>query len=105
MVQEEAQDQKNDFEVLDIYPVDVISCYWKPSNGVLMLWITRLNGIGEDIIKSEYVKVDYPDAIALYFIGTSIGVKKYREKRNFRAAKYWRDWAVRFINAKKKRIY
>ena len=27
MVQEEAQDQKNDFEVLDIYPVDVISCY------------------------------------------------------------------------------
>ena len=32
MVQEEAQDQKNDSDVLDIYPVDIIPCYWKPNN-------------------------------------------------------------------------
>ena len=48
-----------------------------------MLWITRLNGLGEDIIKSEYVKVDYPDALALYLIGKSIGVKNTRRTATF----------------------
>ena len=75
MVQEEAQDQKNDSDVLEIYLVDIIVCYWKPNNGMLMLRITGLNGLGEDIIKSEYVKVYYPDALAFYLKGTSIGVK------------------------------
>ena len=65
MVQEEAQDQKNDSDVLGIYMVDIIACYWKPNNGMLMLRITGLNGLGEDVIKAEYVKVDYPDALAL----------------------------------------
>ena len=78
MVQEENQDQKNDSDVLDIYPVDIISCYWKPNNGMLMLRITGLNGLGEDLIKAEYVKVYYPDALALYLKGTSIGVKNSR---------------------------
>ena len=75
MVKEEDQDQNNDSEVLDIYSVYIISCYWKPNNGMLMLRITGLNGLGEDLIKAEYVKVDYPDALALYLKGTSIGVK------------------------------
>ena len=52
MVKEEAQDQKNDSDALDIYPVDIISCYWKPNNGMLMLRITGLNGLGEDVIKA-----------------------------------------------------
>ena len=75
MVQEEEQYQKNDSDVLDIYLLDIIACYWKPDNGMLMLWITGLNGLGEDVIKAEYVKVDYPDALAFYLKGTSIGVK------------------------------
>ena len=75
MVQEEAQDKMNDSDILDIYMVDIIACYWKPNNGMLMLRITGLNGLGEDVIKAEYVKVDYPDALDLYLIGTSIGVK------------------------------
>ena len=75
MVQEEAQDQKNDSDVLDIYLVDIIVCYWKSNNGMLMLRITGLNRLGEDVIKYEYVKVDYPDALDLYLIGTIIGVK------------------------------
>ena len=75
MVQEEAQDQKNDSDVLYIYLLDIISCYWKPKNGMLMLRITGLNGLGEDVIMAEYVKVDYPYALALYLIGTSMGVK------------------------------
>ena len=75
MVQEEAQDQKNDSDVLYIYLVENIACYWKHNNGILMLRITGLNGLGEDLIKAEYVKVYYPDTLALYLIGMSIGVK------------------------------
>ena len=86
MGQEEVQDQKNDADVLDICPVYILSCYWKPNNGMLMLQITGLDGIGEDVIKAEDVKVDYSDALALFLIVTSVGVKKSRENRNFRAA-------------------
>ena len=40
-----------------------------------MLRITGLNGLGEDLVKAEYVRVDYLYALDLYLIGTSIGVK------------------------------
>ena len=69
------QDQQNDADILDICPVDILSCYWEPNNGILMLRITGLNGLGEDVINTEYVKFDYPDIFALFLIGTSIGVK------------------------------
>ena len=88
MVQEEAQDQKNDSDVLDIYLLDIIACYWKPNNGMLMLRITGLNGLGEDVIKAEYVKVDYPDALALFVTGTIIGTKKPRRTATFRRLKH-----------------
>ena len=73
-----SQDQQNDADVLDICPVDILSYYWKPNNGMLILRITGLNGLCEDVIKTEDVKVDYPDALDLVLIGTSIGVKKSR---------------------------
>ena len=75
MIQEEVQDQQDDADVFDIFPIDIISCHWKPDSGMMMLQITGLNGLGEDIVKAEDVKVDYSDALALYLIGTSIGVK------------------------------
>ena len=84
MVQEEAQDKMNDSDILDIYMVDIIACYWKPNNGMLMLWMTGLNGLGEEVIKAEYVKVDYPDALDLYLIGTIIGVKNTGRTATFR---------------------
>ena len=73
---EEAQDQQNDAGVLDICPTDIISCYWKPNNRMLMLRITGLNRLGEHVMKAEDVKVDYPYTLALLLIGMIIGVKK-----------------------------
>ena len=43
MLQEEVQDQPNDADKLGICPIDILSCYWKSSNGKLMLWIIGLN--------------------------------------------------------------
>ena len=91
MGQKEAQDHQNDADVLDICPIDILSCYWKPNNGMLMLRINGLNRLCEYVIKDEYFKVDYPYALDIYLIGTSIGMKKSRENRIFRADKEWRD--------------
>ena len=91
MEQEEAQNQQNDADVLEICPVDILSCYWKPNNGMLVLRITGLNGPGEDLIKAEDVKVGYTYALSLYLIGTSIGMKKAWENCNFWSAKERRD--------------
>ena len=40
-----------------------------------MFRITGFNGLGEDVVKADDVKVDYTNALYLYLIGTSIGVK------------------------------
>ena len=40
-----------------------------------MLWITRLDGLGEDTMKDEDMKVDYPDKLSIFLLGTSTGVK------------------------------
>ena len=50
MGQKEVQDQLNDVDVLDICPVDILLCYWRPDDGKLMLRITGLPGLGEDAI-------------------------------------------------------
>ena len=91
MGQEEVQYHQNDYEKLDICLIDILSCYWKSSNGKLMLQITGLNEICEDGVEADDVKIDYPDTISLYLIGNSIGVKKAQESRNFRATKEWRE--------------
>ena len=69
-----------------------------------MLWITGLDIIGEDTVEAGNVNIYYLDTLTLYLIVTSIGVNKARESRNFRVAKEWRKWAVRFTNAKTRRI-
>ena len=104
MVQEEVQDQINDYDKLDICPIDVLLCYWKSLNGNLMLRINGLGVLGEDTVKADDVKIYYPYTLALYLIGTSIGVKKSRRSRNFGVDKEWHEWAARFTNSKMSRI-
>ena len=50
------------------------------------------------------MNIDPPEKLAIYPIGTSIGVKKAWNSRNFRVAKEWQEWAVRSTNAKTRRI-
>ena len=69
-----------------------------------MMWMTGLNGLGEDTVEADDGKVDYPETLDLYLISNIIGVKKSRNSHNFRVAKEWREWAVRFTNAKTRRI-
>ena len=52
-----------------------------------MLQTTGLNGLSKDVVEVDNMKIDYPDTLALYRLRTSIGLKKYRESCNFRAAK------------------
>ena len=104
MGQEEVQGQKNDAEEIYICPIDILLCYWKSSNGKMMMWINGLDGLFEDTVEANDVKIDYPDTLAIYLIGTSIGVKKSWNYRNLRVAKEWCEWAVRFTNAKTRRI-
>ena len=77
------QDQLNDADTFDIFLVDILPCYWNPDDGKLMLWITGLSGLGEDVMKAEDMKFYYSDTLALFILRTRIGVNKYRENRNF----------------------
>ena len=65
MGQDEVQDQKNYADGLDIFPIDILSWYWKSSNVKLMLRITGLNGLGEETVEADDAKIDYPDTLAL----------------------------------------
>ena len=42
---------------LDIFPIDILSCYWKYYNGKIMLWMNGLDGIGEDTVEADYVNI------------------------------------------------
>ena len=52
-----------------------------------MLRITWIHVIGKYTVEAEDVKIDCPEKLAIYLIGTSIGVKKDRNSRNFEVAK------------------
>ena len=52
-----------------------------------MPWITELDVLCEDTVEDVDVKSDFPDILALYLIGTSLGMHKAQESRNFRVAK------------------
>ena len=91
MGQEEVQDQMNYYNELDIFPIDILLCYWKYFNGKLMLRINGLAGLDEDTVEADDVKIYYPDTLTLYLIGTRIGVKKAQESRNLRVAKECRE--------------
>ena len=58
-------DQQNDAGKLDICPIYILSCYWKFTTGKLMLQITGLGGLSEDVVESDDVNIDYPDTLAL----------------------------------------
>ena len=65
--QDKVQYQLNDADVLDIRPVNILSCYWKPNNGKLMLRITGLDGQREYMMKAEDMRVDHPGDLLFSF--------------------------------------
>ena len=101
MGQEEVQYQLNDAEKLEIYPVDILSYYWRPVDGVLMLKTTGLYKLSDETMDDDMFRVDYTDDLALFILKTRIGLKKTQENRNSWVTKEWREWAVKFINGKK----
>ena len=66
MGQEEVKDQQKDANKLDICRIDILSCYQKYYNGKLMLRITGLNALREDVVEANDVNIDYPYKISLY---------------------------------------
>ena len=68
------QDQLNDAEKYDISAIQIISHYWKSASGKLMVKVTGLHGPGDEEVESDDVNIDYPDTLALYILGTCIGV-------------------------------
>ena len=65
-----------------------------------MVKVTGLHGLGDHNFEAEYVNIDYPETLALYIIGSSIGVKSSRKLRFSVEANGWRRWAEKFANAK-----
>ena len=55
--QEEVKDQLNDSEKSDISAIDIISRYWKSSNGKLMVKVTRLHVLDDDTVETGYVNI------------------------------------------------
>ena len=69
---------------------------------MLMLRTTGLYGLSDEPMDADNFRVYYLDNLALFILKSRIGLKKTRENRNSRVAKEWQEWAVRFINDKKK---
>ena len=75
MGQEGVQYQIKDANKYDISDIYILSHYWKPSTGTLMVRVNGLYTLGDYVVKSEDVKVEYPDTLSLYMIRSSICVK------------------------------
>ena len=69
-----------------------------------MVNVTGLYGLGDEAVEYDNVKIDQPDTLALYLLGTFIGVKQYQKPRFSVEAKEWRACAVNFMNAKTRHI-
>ena len=87
MGREEVQDQLNDAEKYDICAIDILSHYRKYSSGKMMMKVSGLHGLRYEAFESDDVKIDYPDTLAIYLLGTCIGVKSSRNLRYPREAK------------------
>ena len=59
----------------DISAIYLILYYWKSAGGKMMLKVTGLHGLGKEEVENEYVNIEYPDTLALYFMGSCIEVK------------------------------
>ena len=75
MGREQVQDQLNDADKSYISAIDIISYYWKYSSGNLMMKVSWLHELGDETVEAEDVKIYYPDTLALYLMGSCIGVK------------------------------
>ena len=65
MVQYQVQDKLSDAENYDISQIDILLHYWKYSNGIMMVEFSGFCGLGDDAIKLEDVKIDYPDTLSI----------------------------------------
>ena len=79
MGQEEVQYQINDADKSDISAIKIILHYWKSSNGNLMVKVTGLHVLGDYTVEAGDVKIDYPDTLVLYIMGSCIEVKSSRK--------------------------
>ena len=104
MVQEEFQYQFNGADKYYISEIDIILNYCKYINGTLVVKFTGLHVLGNYSIKMEYVNIDYPDTLALYIIGSSIGVKSSKKYCFSVEANRWCKWDEKFANYKTRRI-
>ena len=98
------QDQLNDADKPDISMIYILSHYWISTSGNLVVKVTRLHGIGGEAVEADDVNIDYLDTLALYLLGTCIGVKKSRKPHFSVEAKEWCAWEVKFMNAKTRGI-
>ena len=87
MEKEEVQDQLNDADKIEHFPVDILSYYWRLSDGMLILKTTELFGLSDKTNDAGTLRVDYEDNLTLFILNNSIGLKKTRENRNSWKAK------------------
>ena len=48
--------------------------YWKSASGKLMVKVTELHGIGDEVVEADDVNINYPETLVLYIMGSCIGV-------------------------------
>ena len=48
--------------------------YWKSASGKLMVKVTELHGIGDEVVEADDVNISYPETLVLYIMGSCIGV-------------------------------
>ena len=53
MGQKEVQDQLNDADKLDICPVNILLCYWRPEDGKIIFRTTGLYGLSDEPMESN----------------------------------------------------
>ena len=88
--QEEVQDQLNDDDKYDKSAIYIIQHCWKSTGEKVMVKVTGLHGLGKEEVENEYVNIEYPDTLALYFMGSCIEVKSSHKSCFYVQAKEWR---------------
>ena len=63
MGQEDVKDQLNESDKSDISVIDIISYYWKSSDGNLMVKVAGLHVLGDDTVEAGDVNIYYLDTL------------------------------------------
>ena len=102
MEQEEVQDQLKNTDEIYHSPVEILSYYWIPEDGMLMLKTSEIYGLDEDMQEADTFLWDYAVYLTFLILRTTIGLKMSQNTLIFQKAKEWREWAVKFVNVTKK---